>query len=383
VALLLGGGAWGGGSRLADLLPRLDGPTVSTLVFERNAPARVDHLLGDDGGTAMGADEDGIRSSVGAPISVAGRPWGLMIVASTRPGALPVGAEHRLAGFTELVATAIANAEGQAALAASRARIVATADQTRRRIERDLHDGAQQQLVTLVLHLREAQAAARPAHGELSAQLARAVAEANGALEDLRETARGIHPAILAKGGLRTALRTLASRSPVPVDLRVAAGERLPEPVEVSAYYVAAEALTNVARHARAASVSVEVEYADEVLRVAVRDDGCGGADFSRGTGLVGLKDRVEAIGGRIFLDSPRGAGTSLRVELPITAANGDVTIPDLRLPAVSPTAGLDRRRRGRSSGAVRSLAGVFPRPAGASRPLVPGGDPCGRERRR
>ena len=347
VAQVVGGWARAGASRLADLLPRLGGRTVSTLVFERNEPARVDHLLGDDTGTAAGAGEDGLRSSVGAPISVAGRPWGLMIVASTRSGALPVGTEHRLAGFTELVATAIANAEGQAALAASRARIVATADQTRRRIERDLHDGAQQRLVTLVLHLREAQAAAPPAHGELSAQLASAVAEANGALEDLRETARGIHPAILAKGGLRAALKTLAGRSPIPVDLRVAAEERLPEPVEVSAYYVAAEALTNVARHARASSVSVEVEYADEVLRVAVRDDGCGGADFSRGTGLVGLKDRVEAIGGRIFLDSPRGAGTSLRVELPITAANGDITIPDLRLPAVSPTAWLDRGKGG------------------------------------
>jgi signal transduction histidine kinase len=217
---------------------------------------------------------------------------------------------------------------------------VATADQTRRRIERDLHDGAQQQLVTLVLHLREAQAAAPPAHGELSAQLARAVDEAKGALEDLRETARGIHPAILARGGLRAALKTLAGRSPIPVDLRVAAEERLPEPVEVSAYYVAAEALTNVARHARASSVSIEVEYSDEILRVTVTDDGCGGADFGRGTGLVGLKDRVEAIGGRIFLDSPRGAGTSLRVELPITAANGDITIPDLRLSALSPTAG-------------------------------------------
>jgi signal transduction histidine kinase len=331
-------------------------------VFERNEPARVDHLLGDDNGTA--AEEDGLRSSVGAPISVAGRPWGLMIVASTRPGALPVGTEHRLAGFTELVATAIANAEGQAALAASRARIVATADQTRRRIERDLHDGAQQRLVTLVLHLREAQAAAPPEHGELSAQLARAVAEANGALEDLRETARGIHPAILAKGGLRAALKTLAGRSPIPVDLRVAAEERLPEPVEVSAYYVAAEALTNVARHARASSVSVEVEYSDEILRVAVRDDGCGGADFSRGTGLVGLKDRVEAIGGRIFLDSPRGAGTSLRVELPITAANGDITIPDLRLSALCHTAGRiaeEAGRRGKRRGEHARRAAHLP----------------------
>ena len=314
VAEVVGGWARAGSRGLAGLLPGLAGQAVSTLVFERNEPARVDGLAGDDGGIALAAEEHGIRSCVGAPISVAGRPWGLMIVASTRQGALPAGAEHRLAGFTELVATAIANAEGQAALAASRARIVATADQTRRRIERDLHDGAQQRLVTLALHLREAQAAALPAPGELSAQLARAVAEANGALEDLRETARGIHPAILAKGGLRAALKTLAGRSPIPVDLRVAAEDRLPEPVEVSAYYVAAEALTNVARHARAASVSVDVEVAGEVLRVTVRDDGCGGADFSGGTGLVGLKDRVEAIGGRIFLDSPRGAGTSLHV---------------------------------------------------------------------
>jgi signal transduction histidine kinase len=334
VVEVVGGWARAGSRGLVGLRAGLGGQTVSTLVFERNEPARVDHLPGDDSGIALAAREHGIRSCVGAPISVAGRPWGLMIVASTRPGALQAGAEHRLAGFTELVATAIANAEGQAALAASRARIVATADQTRRRIERDLHDGAQQRLVTLALHLRAAQAAARPAPGELDAQLARAVAEANGALEDLRETARGIHPAILAKGGLGTALKTLARRSPIPVDLRIAATGRLPEPVEVSAYYVSAEALTNVARHARASSVSVDVEVAGEVLRVAVRDDGCGGAGFSGGTGLVGLKDRVEAIGGRIFLDSPRGAGTTLRVELPITAANGDVTILDVRLTA-------------------------------------------------
>ena len=331
VARVAGGWARPGSSGPAGFLAGLAGRTVSTLVFERNEPARVDHLAGGAGGIALAAEEHGVRTCVGAPISVAGRPWGLMIVASTHPGALPAGAEYRLAGFTELVATAIANAEGQAALAASRARIVATADQTRRRIERDLHDGAQQRLVSLALHLREAQAAAPPAPGELSAQLARAVAEANGALDDLRETARGIHPAILAKGGLRATLKTLASRSPIPVELRVAVKERLPEPVEVSAYYVAAEALTNVARHARASSVSVDVEVAGEVLRVAVRDDGCGGADFSGGTGLVGLKDRVEAIGGRIFLDSPRGAGTSLRVELPVTAADGGVALPDVR----------------------------------------------------
>jgi signal transduction histidine kinase len=145
------------------------------------------------------------------------------------------------------------------------------------------------------------------------------------ALHELREMARGIHPAILAEGGLRPALKILARRSLIPVDLQVHTDERLPEPVEVSAYYVVAEALTNTAKHARASAVRVEVEVAAEVLRVAVRDDGAGGADLARGTGLVGLKDRVEALGGRIFLDSPRGAGTSLRVEFPLTATNGGV----------------------------------------------------------
>ena len=236
---------------------------------------------------------------------------------------LPADTESRLAGFTELVATAIANAEAQAEVAASRARIVAAADQARRRIERDLHDGTQQRLVSLALKLRTAQAAVPP---ELGGQLDEAVAEATGALEELSKIARGIHPAILAKGGLRPALRTLARRSPIPVDLQVRADERLPDQIEVSAYYVVAEALTNAAKHSRASAVSVEVEVAGEVLRVAVCDDGAGGADQARGTGLVGLKDRVEALGGRIFLDSPRGAGTSLQAEFPLTATNDGFT---------------------------------------------------------
>ena len=187
------------------------------------------------------------------------------------------------------------------------------ADQARRRIERDLHDGTQQRLVSLALKLRAAQAAVPP---ELGGQLDEAVAEATGALEELTEIARGIHPAILAERGLAAALKALARRSPIPVDLQVRADERLPEPVEVSAYYVVAEALTNAAKHSGAAAVSVEVEVAGEVLRVAVRDDG------ARGTGLAGLKDRVEALGGRIFLDSRRGAGTSLQAEFPLTATN-------------------------------------------------------------
>ena len=223
------------------------------------------------------------------------------------------------------LAVSLDNAQLYAELTTSRARIVAAADQARRRIERDLHDGAQQRLVSLALQLRAAQAEVPPELGELGADLARAAAEATGALEEVREIARGIHPAVLAEGGLRLALKALARRSPIPVDLQVRADRRLPEPVEVSAYYVIAEALTNAARHARASTVTVTVEVAGDVLRVAVRDDGDGGADFARGTGLAGLKDRVEALGGRLFLHSPPGAGTSLRAELPLTT-NGPVT---------------------------------------------------------
>lgn len=218
------------------------------------------------------------------------------------------------------LAVSLDNAQLYAELTASRARIVAAADQARQRIERDLHDGTQQRLVSLALHLRAAQAGAPPA---LAAELDRVVAEAAGALDELRETARGIHPAILAEGGLRPALRTLARRSPAHIDLQVHVKGRLAEPVEVSVYYFVAEALTNAAKHARATAVRVEVDIIGEVLSVAVSDNGIGGADFTGGTGLAGLRDRVEAIGGRMYLDSPRRAGTSLRAELPLTAANG------------------------------------------------------------
>jgi signal transduction histidine kinase len=260
---------------------------------------------------------------VGVPVSVEGQLWGAIVVAFTGGEFPPADTESRLAGFTELVATAIANAEAQAEVTASRARIVAAADQARRRIERDLHDGTQQRLVSLAVKLRAAQAAVPP---ELGGQLDEAVAEATGALEELNEIARGIHPAVLAKGGLRPALKALARRSPVPVDLRVRADGRLPEPVEV--YYIVAEALTNAAKHARASAVTVTVEAddADAVLRLTVRDNGVGGADLAGGTGLAGLKDRVEALGGRIVLHSLRGAGTSLRAELPLTATNDGVT---------------------------------------------------------
>jgi signal transduction histidine kinase len=224
------------------------------------------------------------------------------------------------------LAVSLDNAQLYAELSTSRARIVAAADQARRRIERDLHDGAQQRLVSLALRLRATQAAAPPA---LAAELDRAVAEAMSAMDELRETARGIHPAVLTEGGLHPALKVLARRSPVRVDLRMPEKGRLPEPVEVSAYYIVAEALTNAAKHARSSAVSVNIEVTGQVLHVTVHDDGVGGADLTRGTGLAGLKDRVEAIGGLISLDSPRGAGTALHVELPLTVADGDITVLD------------------------------------------------------
>jgi signal transduction histidine kinase len=241
------------------------------------------------------------------PVNVEGRLWGVMYAASTTAAPLPADIEARLAQFTELVATAIANAEARAELIASRARIVATADETRRSIERDLHDGAQQRVVSLALQLRAAQAAVPPELGQLGADLERVTAGLINAQEELREYARGIHPAILTESGLGSALKTLARRCPIPVDLDIQADGRLPEPIEVAAYYVVSEALTNAVKHANAANAAVEVEAVTGALRISVRDDGSGGAGFTGGTGLVGLKDRVEALGGRIWLDSPPG----------------------------------------------------------------------------
>jgi GAF domain-containing protein len=296
----------------------LSGRNVSTLVFKTGRPARIDEWGDVAGPSGDLARELGIRSAVGVPVSVGGRMWGIMAVTSTQEEPLPAGTEARLAGFTELVATAIANAEAQAALTASRARIVATADATRRRIERDLHDGTQQRLVSLALELRATQAAARPGTGELMQCLDGVAADLADALEELREIARGLHPAVLADGGLRPALKALARRSAVPVDLHIQVAGRLPELVEIAAYYVVCEALTNTAKHAHATVADVEVALGDEGLHVRVRDDGRGGAHFGHGSGLVGLKDRAEALGGRIWLHSPPDAGTDLQITLPL-----------------------------------------------------------------
>jgi signal transduction histidine kinase len=242
--------------------------------------------------------------------------WGVVAVGSTLEQPLPADIEARLASFTELLAAAIANAESCAALAASRARIVAAADETRRRIERDLHDGIQQHLVSLMLELRKAEATREV--DELREQLARAARGLGGVLEELGEIAQGIHPAILSDGGLDGALRALARRSAVPVELELRAERRQPEQVEVAAYYVVSEALTNAAKHASASVVHVELEASDAVVRLTIRDDGVGGADPQQGSGLVGLSDRIEALGGTLQVTSPAGRGTTLLIELPV-----------------------------------------------------------------
>jgi signal transduction histidine kinase len=197
-------------------------------------------------------------------------------------------------------------------------RIVTAADETRRRIERDLHDGVQQRIVSLVLAQRTAAAMVPPELHELQVQVSRMADGLAGAIEELQEISRGIHPAILARGGLAPALKTLARRSAVPVELEVRAETRLPKPVEVAAYYVVSEALTNTAKHAHASAMHVVVEARDGVLGLSICDDGCGGADPTRGSGLIGLADRVDALGGTVEVASPVGEGTTLLITLPI-----------------------------------------------------------------
>jgi signal transduction histidine kinase len=311
----------------------LGGQNLHTMIFRTRRRARIDYYGGASGPLAELSRELGLRGGVGVPVSVEGRLWGVMVVGS-RAEPLPADTEPRLAGFTELAGTAIANAEAQAALTASRARIVATADATRRRIERNLHDGAQQRLVSLALDMRAAQTTAPPGTRK---QLDRVATELDGVLDELREIARGLHPAILADGGLQPALKTLARRSAIPVHLGNQVYRRLPEPVEIAAYYTVAEALTNAAKHAGATTAQIEVAECHGVLHVHVRDNGHGGADF-HGSGLVGLKDRAEALGGHLDLHSPPGAGTTLDITLPLD----NPTEPGLPLGAADPVRRFD-----------------------------------------
>jgi signal transduction histidine kinase len=296
-----------------------DGSAVLVAVHDKSSvqPMSVgEHfsLSGDDVAARV------LRDGRVAPIVVDGQEWGVAVVSFSPAQAFPADTEARLVDFAELVAMAIANAQARSDLNASRARIVTAADDARRRLERDLHDGAQQRLVSLALKARMTEVSLPAGQDAVREQLAEIVQGLGDASEELRAISRGIHPAILSKGGLGPALRSLACRSAVPVELDVDVGGRLPDRVEVAAYYVVAEALTNTARHAHAAEVKVSVKATDGQLDLTISDDGAGGADPANGSGLIGLVDRVEAVGGHLSVSSPAGAGTSLAATIPCAA---------------------------------------------------------------
>jgi signal transduction histidine kinase len=265
---------------------------------------------------AAQAREVGLHSVGAAPIIVDGTVWGLVTIAST-DGPIPDQAEGRLAEFTELLGTAIANTQSRAELSASRARIVAAADETRRRLERDLHDGIQQRLVSLALKARTIEMRTHQRVDKIRGELSLLVDGLVTAVDELREVSHGIHPAILSEAGLGPALEALARRSAVPVELDLNLGPQLGEHVEAAGYYIASEAITNVAKHAQASVIDVRLDGSDGALILSISDDGVGGADPSRGSGIIGLKDRVEALGGTISVVSPLGHGTTLHVQIP------------------------------------------------------------------
>ena len=303
----------------------LDDDSVCEQVQRTGAPARVEDYSTTSGEITLRLRTLGVCEGAGAPLIVDGRVRGALVVGSHVRQGIPESAEAHIGDFADLVSTAIANAETRAELTASRARIVAAADEARRGFERDLHDGAQQRIVSLSLQLRAAEAAA-DADEDLRAQLSAAVDGLAGLHSDLQELSRGLHPAVLSRGGLKPAMRNLARRSTVPVELDVAVEQRLPEPVEVAAYYVVAEALTNVAKHSDAGSVTVRVGVDDagdhgRVLHLSVTDDGSGGASADGGSGLVGLRDRVEALSGSLTVTSHPGDGTSIRATIPVPEA--------------------------------------------------------------
>jgi signal transduction histidine kinase len=287
-------------------------------VYRTGAAARIDaYPEHDQRNVADYVKHMGAHAAVAAPVTIDGRIWGAIAMSTSKPRPFPAGAESRLASFAELVALGIANAEARRQLTTSRVRIVQAADEARRRIERDLHDGAQQRLVALALHLRLARNVADNAD-QVRELLDACSAELALALEDLRELARGIHPAILTERGLEPALLSIADRSPVPVAIDVRLERRLDQHQEAALYFTASEALANVAKYANATAVSITAFMDDRCATIEIRDDGAGGADPSRGSGLRGLGDRVEAVGGWLSVTSPPGGGTTLAATLPL-----------------------------------------------------------------
>jgi PAS domain S-box-containing protein len=298
----------------------LEGENTIASVHRTGQAARMDDWASATGSVAAMASVPDVRSTVAAPIVVEGRLWGTMVAATNQRKPLPADTESRIVEFTELLATAIANAESREALIASRARIVAAGDEARRRIERNLHDGTQQRLVALGLDVETMRDGIPADQQEVQSGLERIRDELEAVLDDVRELSHGLHPALLSQAGLGPSLRALARRSPIPVKLDARVSERPSESTETAVYYVISEALANAAKHARASEISVVVTTSGSEIRAVIEDDGSGGAEVSAGSGLVGLIDRTEALGGRFALDSPPGHGTKLSIAMPLTA---------------------------------------------------------------
>jgi PAS domain S-box-containing protein len=293
------------------------GMNIVSLVAETEKPARIDDYGNATGAIAAYGRRLGFRSAVGGPIVVAGRLWGAMVVSSRRPEPMPAGTEAWIGEFAELIATAVANIQARSDLATSRARLVAATDDERRRVVRDLHDGAQQRLVHTVITLKLACRALEHEDETAPKLVGEALQHVEAATEELRELVHGILPAVLTHGGLRAAVEALAARTPVRVEIDVSVG-RLPALVEASAYFVVAEALTNVAKHAQAECAAVVARLAEGRLCVEVRDDGAGGARPD-GSGLVGLTDRLAVLNGRLRVESPAGGGTLVAATIPVS----------------------------------------------------------------
>jgi PAS domain S-box-containing protein len=290
-------------------------------LLRTSGPTRIDDYEAVLGELPAAMQSFGYWGVAAAPVVFANRLWGALAVGVGRREPLPADSERRLSEFAEVLGIAVASADARENLARSRARIVEASDEARRRLERDLHDGAQQRLVSLALMLRLAEAKLPEDSAAAASILAGASSELGQAVDELRQLARGLHPAILSDRGLGPALTALAQRMPVPVTTSSAVEERLRPAVEVATYYVVAEGLTNIVKYACATEAAVAVTTTDGKVIVEVGDDGVGGADANRGSGLNGLRDRVEALGGRLEVASPPGGGTTLRAEIPITFA--------------------------------------------------------------
>jgi signal transduction histidine kinase len=290
--------------------------SVAEMTRRFRRPARVEHYERRHGASARLAESLGVRAAVGAPVVIDGRLWGISIAAWSRDAPPVAGEEQRIAELAALFGPTIANADSRRQLDASRARVMAATDEARRRVVRDLHDGAQQRLVHTIVTLKLAQRALRANDREAESLIGEALEHAQQANEELRELAHGILPAALTHGGLRGSIGTLAARLRLPVELDLPA-QRFPPEVEATAYFIVAEALTNVVKHAHAAGAQVAVTVQDSHLYVQVRDDGVGGAD-PHGRGLLGMADRVAAVGGRLMVESSAGDGSLVVAMLPL-----------------------------------------------------------------